>query len=104
MLRAAKILERMVNQNTYDEIAQGILTKIMCHRFSNIRINVFSSIRTLNVYCVKFNILEFPGPSQPRFQAWCPEGSYLTHRICLNYGFVPSTFSQCESRHIDQIY
>ncbi len=23
MLRAAKILERMVNQNTYDEIAQG---------------------------------------------------------------------------------
>jgi hypothetical protein len=25
MLRAAKILERMVNQNTYDEIAQGIL-------------------------------------------------------------------------------
>ena len=24
MLRAAKILERMVNQNTYDEIAQGI--------------------------------------------------------------------------------
>jgi hypothetical protein len=25
MLRAAKILERMVNQNTYDEIAQGKL-------------------------------------------------------------------------------
>ena len=24
MLRAAKILERMVNQNTYDEIAQGL--------------------------------------------------------------------------------
>ena len=27
MLRAAKILERMVNQNTYDEIAQGIITQ-----------------------------------------------------------------------------
>ena len=25
MLRAAKILERMVNQNTYDEIAQGTI-------------------------------------------------------------------------------
>ena len=33
MLRAAKILERMVNQNTYDEIAQGILFQgfIMSH-------------------------------------------------------------------------
>ena len=35
MLRAAKILERMVNQNTYDEIAQGIHTSslTLCQRF-----------------------------------------------------------------------
>ena len=35
MLRAAKILERMVNQNTYDEIAQGIHASflVLCQRF-----------------------------------------------------------------------
>ena len=33
MLRAAKILERMVNQNTYDEIAQGIGINIVANNY-----------------------------------------------------------------------
>ena len=35
MLRAAKILERMVNQNTYDEIAQGNISIIYYQKDSN---------------------------------------------------------------------
>ena len=31
MIRAAKILERMVNQNTYDDIAQGTIS-LQCSR------------------------------------------------------------------------
>ena len=60
MLRAAKILERMVNQNTYDEIAQGIPFQgfIMSHDSHHmVNQNTYDEIAQGILFCqIYFNI------------------------------------------------
>jgi hypothetical protein len=46
MLRAAKILERMVNQNTYDEIAQGKLAPSTLHCLEELGMVLFVIVST----------------------------------------------------------
>jgi hypothetical protein len=71
MLRAAKILERMVNQNTYDEIAQGKPAPSTSHSLEELEMVLLVMVNT-NKYvtkslihcgdqrCAKFVVISLP--------------------------------------------